>query len=160
MFAIRFMIFACFLLSVPVSSVLAQADSSWSAKDAWYHVPQESGVTPWEWEKAPSYLVVFDKQDAAMERLETNSFVAITPQEAEDLAGQAIDAPAGKAFFLVRGIALNEGTGSFTVYARDRNVWVYHGSLGTHPVAMKRQALIAALPEVPEEVFVTCAMDQ
>ena len=74
--------------------------------------------------------------------------------EPERQAGAAHD------HYLLRGLYLQEGTGSFIVYARDGQVLVHHGCLGRRPVPMNRTAVVARLSERPTEVYTTCTMDE
>jgi hypothetical protein len=59
--------------------------------------------------------------------------------------------------FLVRGLVLFEGTGGFQVYAREKVLWVMHGSLGSGPVPLRRRPVVAFLAEAPEEVHVSAS---
>ena len=69
--------------------------------------------------------------------------------------------PGGKASFLIRSVYLNSETGGFRVRASAGTgdaVIVDHGSLGRHPVPMKRQALVVPLARKPDNVFVSYKM--
>jgi len=60
--------------------------------------------------------------------------------------------------YLIRGLLLNEGTGSFSVYVIDSTICVYHGSLGKHAVPMDRRPLVVFLAHEPKTVFVDVSM--
>jgi hypothetical protein len=80
----------------------------------------------------------------------------ISAEEAAEYAGRQL--PAGAVYVLLRGIALNEGTGGFDVTVQGDSVSVHHGSLGRRPVPMLRRAIVAVLPEFPKTVYVSCSM--
>jgi hypothetical protein len=80
----------------------------------------------------------------------------ITSEEAARLVGRTL--PGGGEYVLLRAVALYEGNGAFDVGVSGSAVHVHHGCLGKGPAPMKRKALVAVLPAVPETVFVSCSM--
>ena len=128
--------------------------------DAWYRGSGERELNPWRWRRIEHFVVPQEAQGEAQLRLEDRAAVELESGEAAGLLGKAIRPPRGTTLFLLRGVALNEDTGEFSVYSRGLSVWVHHGSLGRRPVSMKRKALIAALRRSPDEVFVTCMMEE
>lgn len=60
--------------------------------------------------------------------------------------------------YLIRAIALNEGTGSFSAYWVDGSLLVFHGSLGRSEVPMKKHPLIVFLEKEPEKVYIDVSM--
>jgi hypothetical protein len=60
--------------------------------------------------------------------------------------------------YLVRGLVLSEGTGSFSACLKDPTLWVYHGCLGRHAVPMKRQPVVVFLEQEPKTVYVDVSM--
>ncbi len=59
---------------------------------------------------------------------------------------------------LLRSVVLFEHTGGFSVGVHERSVHVHHGSLGHGPAPMSRRAIVAVLPTLPDEVFLSCSM--
>ncbi len=82
----------------------------------------------------------------------------LTGEEAGRFLGKAFEASPGGKSYLVRGVYLNRGNGNFSIYAKDDDLFVDHGSLGHHAVPMKRQCLVIFLEQAPKRVFVTCHM--
>ncbi len=139
---------------------MALSDNPWTETDSWYRESTKQGLTPWDWIISDYFIVSELAQAEAQSLLEENAAVGITSDQVARFLGKAVQPPSGTKFFLLRGVALNESTGNFSVFYQGRLVWVYHGSLGKRPAPMKRRALIAALNSQPQEVFVTCMMDE
>jgi hypothetical protein len=84
--------------------------------------------------------------------------VELTSQQAVEFIGKALPEVPGTKPYLTRGVYLNRDTGRFSVYILADQLVVHHGSLGSGPSSMKRQALVLQLDQSPAEVFVTCSM--
>ena len=125
--------------------------------DAWHKVPsdrtvaRESRTVPWA-EVKPS------AHSAAERHLAAVDFVRVSREEATDYATTPLQVGDGDQCYLLRGLYLNRGTGRFSVGCDGRNLYVHHGSLGRRAVPMKRQPLLVALPEAPEQVYVDVSM--
>jgi hypothetical protein len=102
--------------------------------------------------------VTESKEPDAERLLQDGSIVELTDQEAVELIGKVLPDALGTKPYLTRGLYLNRGTGRFSVYILEDQLVVHHGSLGSSPVAMKRQALVLQLEQSPAEVFVTCSI--
>ncbi|MHC4196028.1 MAG: hypothetical protein ACYSYU_07310 [Planctomycetota bacterium] len=133
---------------------------AWTTMDSWYKAPQEENLTPWTWNIIEHFEVEPEMKNKAQMLLLSEPIVGISQQQAFDFIGKTIVKPNGTEFYLVRGVALNEGTGSFSVYYHENRLWVYHGSLGKEPVPMKCKALVTYLSNKPSDIFVTCGMDE
>jgi hypothetical protein len=152
-------LFICILLSGMLTSCSQQR--AWTTEDSWYNPPPSESPLYWTWpelDRTRIYEVTESKEPDAERLLQDASIVALTDQEAIELIGKALpDAPGTKPY-LTRGLYLNRGTGRFSVYILEDQLVVHHGSLGSSPVPMKRQALVIQLEQSPVEVFVTCSM--
>lgn len=133
---------------------------SWTVIDTWYKAPQEKRLQPYGWPEMAAYEVIPSFQKKAQLLLRKKQVIRITPYEARLFLGRDVLKEENQELYLIRGVFLNEGTGDFSIYAKDKRVWVCHGSLGNAPVPMKRKALVVSLEHVPEELFVTCIMDE
>jgi hypothetical protein len=132
----------------------------WTVKDSWYNKPEDKGLVWWDWEEQIVYEVDQSSQQDAQSLLAEKQITKLTIEQVNRLTGTEVEEIENHDFYLVRGVFLNEGTGEFVIYSNGKQLWVYHGSLGRSPVAMKRKALIVALDQMPDEVFVTCMMDE
>lgn len=133
---------------------------AWTVKDTWYNAPMENGLVPWDWKENKIYEVKPELQNEAQSLLNEKQITQITLDQVNYFSGKELKNIAAYDFYLIRGVFLNEGTGYFSVYSKEKQVWVYHGSLGHSPVPMKRKALIVVLDEMPDIIFVTCMMDE
>ena len=134
--------------------------NAWTIKDSWYHEPDETGLTPWDWNEIKYYEIKPNLQNEAQAILKDSQIIEISNKELIYFSDQPIQISGSKKMYLVRGVFLNEGTGSFSIYSKGNQLWVYHGSLGHNPVPMKRKALVIALNQKPVEIFITCMMDE
>jgi hypothetical protein len=100
--------------------------------------------------------VVETLQPEAQQALAAAPTKRLTATEAARLAGRQL--PKSAEYVLLRAVVLNENTGGFQISVQGTSVNVYHGCLGIRPVRMMRKALVAALAEVPDVVFVSCSM--
>lgn len=82
-------------------------------------------------DKGSVFEVVVSKFDSVHTLfLYAEPFVAITEEQAKIYVGEAYRCPKGKRPYLVRALFISGGTGGFTVYQWDKNIWVFHGCLG------------------------------
>jgi hypothetical protein len=122
--------------------------------DSWYAPPPDREFDPLgENRFAP---VLAEHQLEAQAALAETAAKRLSAEEAARLTGKRL--PADGEYVLLRGILLNEANGRFDVGVKGRAVYVYHGSLGRPPVPIRRKALVAVLPAVPETVYVSCGM--
>jgi len=130
---------------------------SWCVADSWHrNVPQG-----WNFVEIDCELVVVvrtERQGEAQAMLEHEGAVMLSPEAARRLAGR--DIPGDGIPVLLRGVVLNEHSGGFTVGLRGRAAEVHHGCMGAGPRPMQRRAIIARIPRVPDDVYVTCSMVQ
>jgi hypothetical protein len=139
---------------------IAQDRSAWTDKDTWYNAPTDNGLEPWNWDEKQFYEVKPASQKEVQYLLNEKQIIQIPLKQANKFSKQQIQKVENYDYFLVRGVFLNEYTGSFIIYSKGKQLWIYHGSLGHSPVSMKRKALIVALDQMPDEIFVTCMMDE
>ncbi len=158
---------AAFWLSRPVSTInqnqigTTRAEVSpkdrraFTTADSWYS-PQLFDLNFVSLAKdrfAPVTEVLQPEAQAVLVKLPVKQ---ISGDEAARFSGKKL--PSYGVFVLLRAVVLVEGTGGFDVGVSDKAVRVYHGCLGRHAVPMTRKALVAALPRVPEVVYVSCSM--
>lgn len=134
----------------------------WTSRDSW-HRPLPEGVSTLGWEVLDDGFVrpvSPERQPGARKRLEAASFVELSREDAKALAAPPAGDVSGRRPFLVRGVVLNEGTGGFWVTRKGGRMSVHHGCLGRRPVPMERRAVVVYLERPPDEVYVTCSMDE
>jgi hypothetical protein len=134
---------------------------SFTTGDPWYTGLPSEGPLYWTWpELDPEriYEVVESKHPDAERLLEDVSILELSDEQAAEFVGVALPGAPGTRPYLTRGLYLNRQTTMFTVYVREDRLVVYHGTLGTSPLPMRRQALVLQLERKPSEVFVTCTM--
>jgi hypothetical protein len=123
--------------------------------DSWHApAPDSGGFTPLD--KGRFAVVVPELQAEAQTVLSEAPVKRVTASEAARFAGGPL--PEGEAYVLLRSVALNEEYGTFDISANGTAVHVRHGCLGRGPVPMRRKALVAVLPSLPDKVFVDCSM--
>ena len=98
--------------------------------------------------------VASEKRASAAEVLAKSSSVELSLIEAESLTGKTLEAGH---YFLIRGVCLGCGTGSFKAYCDGRNILIDHHSLARSGVSPTRWPVIARIESPPEEIFVECA---
>jgi hypothetical protein len=109
-------------------------------------------------ELAPAeFAVVTTREAETLARLEQAEWLEVSPREAEELAGRPL-AGAGGRFVLLRGLGYDNTYGAFSVSWQSGAVWVGYGCLGDRPMPVVRRAIVARLPDVPSEVYVTLHM--
>jgi hypothetical protein len=136
---------------------------SFTTQDPWYTGLPSEGPLYWTWpELDPGRIqeVVESKQPEAERLLEDVPILELGDEQAAEFVGGALAGAPGTRPYLTRGLYLNRQTYMFTVYVREDQLVVYHGTLGTSPLPMRRQALVLQLERKPSEVFVTCTMDE
>jgi hypothetical protein len=125
-----------------------------AAVDSWVAWPPDRDFAPLGEDRfAP---VVAEHQREAQAVLAESAAKLVSAEEAARLTGKQL--PVGGEYVLLRGVVLNEANGSFDVGLKGTAVHVFHGSLGRHPIPMRRKAVVAVLPAVPEMVYVSCGM--
>ena len=116
-------------------------------------LPQDYSTMEWRIVEETSFAQVPEQlEPEALRKLERDRFIPIDGAEAKRLTLGKL-AAAGP-FFLLRGVAVNEGKGNFSVQYSGATVVVHHGSLG-HAGLSHRRAIVAALPVTPTRVLVT-----
>ena len=159
----KILIAVCLTVSVlSLQGCGGQNSSPWTVKDSWYHRPSiEPLVLIEEGNKLPDkeiYKVTSIMQPKAEMMLKEKPVIQLSAPQVKAFVGGNPKSVYRKTPFLVRAVYLNEGTGKFMVYERDKKLWVTHGSLGRSAVPMKRQALVVFLKVRPTQVFVFCTM--
>jgi hypothetical protein len=153
-FVLTFMLLGC--LTAACSSRQA-----WTAVDAWYRPPPANETSFWGWEQIQGsrlHEVVAAKENDAEDLLRTEPIVELEAGQAADLIGEPLSDAPGAQPYLVRGVYLRRQTGRFVAYVSGEKLIVHHGSLGSGPAPMKRQALVLQLERKPATVFVACSM--
>lgn len=163
----RKMLPLCFFLSgalVSAGAVLygcASNHRAWTTQDSWYNAAPPETPPRREWEqldRARIHEVLESKELQAEVLLQDVSVVELSAEQAAEFIGEALPDQPGTQPYLARGVYLNRGTGSFSVYILENQLLVHHASLGRRAVPMKRQALVLQLEQKPQDVFLTCSM--
>jgi hypothetical protein len=149
---------ACLILVVALAG--CAAGPGWASEDSWYEPPPEGSLRgPGEvLERARIHEVLDSKEADAEALLEKVAILELKDAQATAFTGEPLPQVPGTRAYLVRGVYLSEGTGSFSATVYDGQLVVFHGSLGSGGYTMKRQALVIQLEQPPDEVFVTCSM--
>ena len=140
----------------------ARDDREWTSRDTWYTAPPTELLSESSLRDLPPeyYAPVREEVLGQAELLLTDSsFRSLGPAEVPEFAYFAQPPDEGRPY-LLRGVVLNELTGSFSVLWADGTVVVLHVSLGRRPVPMRRRPIVAYLPAEPSQVFVGCSMFQ
>jgi hypothetical protein len=154
-------IIAGIVLLVVVGGCSSSSRSAWSKSDTWYHPPEDREAKPHDdLPEIPCHVIPKGQQTEAESLLDTISIRELSDSQVRHFLGSLPVKPTGTSFFLVRSVALWEGTGKFTIQHDKDNLWVYHGCLGRTPAPMKRRCLIVPLVTMPRNVYVTCGMDE
>ncbi len=132
---------------------------STTTNDPWARIPPIEFIAADNGTVLPrdQFSQVTHNEADALAKLDASPQVKVTPQEAKAFTGRSFDEPGGE-LVLLRALALNEGTGAFSVTWLAGKVRVNHGCLGRHPVPQIRRAIVARLPALPTEVYVDCEM--
>ncbi|MHC4431859.1 MAG: hypothetical protein ACYTBS_08475 [Planctomycetota bacterium] len=133
---------------------------AWTREDSWYTEPELA--LPWDAELKYELISSVPSSGLALaeQLLESRSWRRLSVAEVMELLGKDADTPTGKHLYLLRAVYLNAETGGFSVRHKDGIVHVHHSSLGRRAVPMKRGAVIVPLNSDPENVYVTCSMDE
>jgi hypothetical protein len=134
---------------------------AWTTQDTWYNAAPPETPPRREWEQLDReriHEVLESRELQAEVLLQDVSIVEFTAEQAAAFIGKALPDQPDTQPYLTRGVYLNRGTGSFSVYTLENQLLVHHGSLGRRAVSMKRQALVLQLERKPRDVFVTCSM--
>jgi hypothetical protein len=137
--------------------------SAWTGQDSWYRAPENellSDLYESPLDRARFAPVQESSRAAAEELLRDDPSRQIDAEKAKELVGSEVGSDGDGELYLLRGLYLQEGTGSFTVYAREGHVLVHHGCLGHGPVPMNRTAVVARLSQPPTDVYTMCTMDE
>jgi hypothetical protein len=122
--------------------------------DVWVHpAPRRMAAALSRAEERVVFPVAIDQRVRAAEGLEAAPFIRLSREEAGSLAGKPLDSDH---YFLIRGVCLGCGTGSFRAYFDGRNILVDHRSLARKGTLPTRWRVFADLENDPEEVFVEC----
>jgi hypothetical protein len=123
-------------------------------KDEWFHgAPDGSTANLPQVDARDVHPVTEAKLESAKLKLDTIPVVPISVSEAEDLVDSKLD---GGGFFLIRGLCLGCGTGSFNVYSNGRSVLIDHLSLAGRGTPATRWPVVVRLDSMPTEVYVQC----
>jgi hypothetical protein len=126
-----------------------------SSVDSWWKPPPDIfDFTPLDRARFAAVKDAF--QQEAQAALSEAPAKRVSADEAARLTGKQL--PGGWEYILLRGVVLNERTGGFGVDVKGRSVHIHHSCLGRHAVPMVRKALIAVLPALPDEVYISCHM--
>jgi hypothetical protein len=149
---------ACIALSGTLVSCIPRR--AWTTEDSWYNPPSQGALVGQGQglDRARIHEVVESRQAEAEELLEDVSVVELTHERAAEFISQELPEAAGAKPYLIRGVYLARGTGSFSVTIYEDQLVVHHGSLGSGGYRMGRQALVLQLERAPAEVFVTCSI--
>ena len=132
----------------------------WNARDSWY-APPPGSIDLWTWPEITSRERIIEVQsDCVLEAermLAEVCLVEITLRKARELTHSHIVLPRGCNPYLVRGVALEGGTGQFSIQHKDRSLVVKYGTLGHGPLPMKKQPLLLLLDQKPDVVYCTCS---
>jgi hypothetical protein len=122
------------------------------ADEAWHRpAPRELGDRLYRSDKTAVFPVSASAREGAVSRLASTPFVKISPREAEDLVGH----PLGEGdYYLIRGVCIGCGTGSFSAHSDGENVVISHVSLAGRRVRPTRWPVVMSLEKSPGQVFV------
>jgi hypothetical protein len=132
-------------------------------KDFWYRLPDNdllSVLYRLSLDRSRFAPVQESSRAAAEELLRENPFLKIDAEKANELVGGEVGSAGDGEYYLLRGLYLQEETGSFTVYTRGGQVVVQHACPGRSPVPMNRTAVVARLSEPPTDVYTICSTDE
>lgn len=122
------------LITLAIVFVLAGCNSTsqkaWSVENSWFNEPSDTNMMPWDWNEVAFSEVGKGSQKHAQRLLQDSPVVEISKEQMVAFAANKLDVSNDVKFYLLRGVYLNEHTGSFSVYSRSSLLWVYHGSLG------------------------------
>jgi hypothetical protein len=120
--------------------------------DEWRRpVPQDLGDRLYRSDEKAVFPVVSGAREGEVSRLASTPFVRLFPREAEDLVGHRLSEGD---YFLIRGVCIGCGTGSFKVHSDGENVLVSHVSLAGRRVRPTLWPVVVSLDEPPGQVFV------
>jgi len=132
--------------------------------DAWFRPDTGSGLMEQRYALPGSYVRVVPQpaQQRAQAALASRPWRQLSQMEADKLETPLSSLPRvpNRKLYLLRGIVLNELTGSFEVFENSGRVLVHHGSLGRRPVPMRRIVIVALLRMDPNEVYVSCSTSE
>jgi hypothetical protein len=134
--------------------------SAWTSEDSWYN-PPPGGALEGPGEELDGeriHEVVDPKEGEAEALLEQVAILELTDEQASWFTGEPLPQVPGTRAYVVRGVYLTKGTGTFSVSVHGDQLVVFNGSLGSGGNPMRRQALVVQLEKPPDEVFVTCSM--
>jgi hypothetical protein len=144
-----------FALLAAIGCGLTDDRRAFSSADSWYSPPPfTADFAPLDTDRFAPVTEPF--QPEAQAALASVPAKRLSADEAARLTGKQLSA--GGEYVLLRAVVLHEGTGGFDIGINGRAVNVHHGCLGRRPVPMRRKALVAVLPAVPETVYVSCSM--
>ncbi len=131
------------------------------ASDAWLHESNPSGNLFFDPSLATDsrtfWYVSGSKISVAAELLETQAFVAISPERAGPLIGYVPDVPTGESLYLIRAIDV-EDPKPLRIYQVGSWVQVHAGTHATcliFPPSIRRQPIVVALPRRPARLRLT-----
>lgn len=125
--------------------------------DSWYSPPPSNEPNTLDALERDHFALVSEPlQPEAQALLADVPAKRLTAGEATRLVGKSL--PKGEEYVLLRAVMLNDRESGLSVRTYGIRVLVSHGTLGRHPVPMKRKALVAVLPTFPETVYVSCWM--
>jgi hypothetical protein len=132
----------------------ASDDRLFVPPDPWYRLPPSEFFGAAETQNRDSAtFAVIPHAAESLSRLERSPWAEVSEQEAAGLAGRPLGGSGGR-LVLLRALAWDTPYGGFNVRWRSGEVFVQHGSLGTHPLPVVRRAVVARLPDLPSEVYV------
>jgi hypothetical protein len=125
--------------------------------DPWLRYPSMEFILSGKEIDRAQFAVVTAKEAEALARLIDWAWVELSPKEAEELAGRAVDGTGGR-LVLLRGLAWDTPYGAFTLSWRPGEARVNHGCLGRQPLPVVQRAVVARLPDIPGQVYVDLCM--
>lgn len=143
------------------SDVVAQPNlPSYSASDPWFRPCNGSALMQDKFAVPRELVVAIDEpsQKEASAILDSKPWRKLSREEALRLGVQSFPEKLGREPFLLRGLVLNERSGSYQVFERDGDILVHHVSMGRKPLPMRRRPLVAFLTREPKEVYVSVAL--
>jgi hypothetical protein len=130
--------------------------------DSWYRLPDNDllqGLYKSPLDRTRFAPVQESSRAAAEELLRDNRFLKIDAEKANKLVGSEVGSEGDGEYYLLRGLYLQGGIGSFTVYTPGGQVAVHYGCRGRSPVPLNRTAVVARLSEPPTDVYTMCSME-
>jgi hypothetical protein len=150
----------CFLTLVLILIYWLTTPSGEPGKiDSWYRSP------PWDFESRSTKIpkdrflpVTPESREKAIQLLQDVSVVELMEEEVVFWVRESPTHAPGLRPYLVRAVKLNRAGSGFTIFSRDRALWILNGALGWDNPPIVKAPLVIWLPAKPDVVYISCEM--